>query len=71
MPENLETIVEFLREQVDEEVVELGEGGKIVSKVVNREAVAEILHFGKGKDNSVQKVLEGTDFFQVKSNNEQ
>ena len=71
MPENLETIVEFLRNQVEEEIVELGEGGEIVSKVVSREAVAKILHFEKGKDNSVQEVLEGTEFFQVKSNNQQ
>ena len=64
VPETLETIVEVLRKQVEEEVVELGGGGEIISKVVNRDAVSQILHFEDGDGpNSVQEVLEGTDFF--------
>ena len=63
MPEDLRTIVEFLSKNVIEQVVELGGGGEIISKVVSRDSVAEILHFGDGRNDSVQEVLEGTDFF--------
>ena len=69
---NLETIVEHLRAQAEEEVVELGQGGEIISKVVNRDAVSHILQLDESDGpNTVREVLEDTDFFQVKQKNQE
>ena len=63
----LEEIINVLDDQCEEEVIELSKGHEIMAKVVEKDAVADILQFGSHSSDTMEKMLERIEFFKVQS----
>jgi len=66
----LEDIIEVLEHECAEEVIELSRGHEVTAKVIDRQAVAEVLRFDDdphGEPNFMQRVIESIEFFRVES----
>ena len=66
--EPLENIIQLLDEQSDEDVIEVSKGHEIVTKVVEKNAVEQILQFDNHSNQTMQQVIEKLEFFRVESN---
>ena len=66
--EPLENIIQKLDEQSDEASIEITNGHEMVTKVVEKTALDQILKFDDLDNKTMQSVIETYDFFKVQSN---
>ena len=66
--EPLENIIQKLDEQSDEASIEITNGHEMVTKVVEKTALDQILKFDDLENKTMQSVIETYDFFKVQSN---
>ena len=66
--EPLENIIQKLDEHSDEATIEVTNGHEMVTKVVEKTALDEILKFDEIENKTMQTVIESYEFFKVQSN---
>ena len=66
--EPLENIIQKLDEQSDEASIEVTNGLDMVTKVVEKSALDQIMKFDDLINKTMQQVIETIEFFRVKSN---
>ena len=69
----LDEIIGVLESECTEEVIELSRGHEVTAKVIDKDAVADVLQFNDsrmGADNTsfMQRVIETIEFFRVETN---